>query len=196
MADSWVVVGLDNGGNKNNATVLDATGEFLVKQLYERPSRGDGRAGDRGPGARRVFRGHPAAHRDRALARARRRSRHARPCQRRKRILWIFFSQFNMDVLAKMVGEAAKKPNGINTINASLADCKNRNKNKPEYWYQPILITFEKNNVNQFPTGWNGMKNITVQQYENKKWLALTKDGYWYPQAIQQRNQRQFQSFI
>jgi predicted NBD/HSP70 family sugar kinase len=39
MADSWVVVGLDNGGNKNNATVLDAEGEFLVKQLYERPSR-------------------------------------------------------------------------------------------------------------------------------------------------------------
>jgi glucokinase len=39
MADSWVVVGLDNGGNKNNATVLDAQGEFLVKQLFERPSR-------------------------------------------------------------------------------------------------------------------------------------------------------------
>jgi predicted NBD/HSP70 family sugar kinase len=39
MADSWVVVGLDNGGNKNNATVLDAPGEFLVKQLFERPSR-------------------------------------------------------------------------------------------------------------------------------------------------------------
>jgi predicted NBD/HSP70 family sugar kinase len=39
MADSWVVVGLDNGGNKNNATVLDAAGEFLVKQLFERPSR-------------------------------------------------------------------------------------------------------------------------------------------------------------
>jgi predicted NBD/HSP70 family sugar kinase len=39
MADSWVVVGLDNGGNKNNATVLDAEGDFLVRQLYERPSR-------------------------------------------------------------------------------------------------------------------------------------------------------------
>ena len=39
MADSWVVVGLDNGGNKNNATVLDTEGDFLVKQLYERPSR-------------------------------------------------------------------------------------------------------------------------------------------------------------
>ncbi len=39
MADSWVVVGLDNGGNKNNATVLDAAGVYLVSQLYERPSR-------------------------------------------------------------------------------------------------------------------------------------------------------------
>ncbi|HVO11305.1 MAG TPA: ROK family protein [Vicinamibacteria bacterium] len=39
MADSWVVVGLDNGGNKNNATVLDADGAFLVSQLHERPSR-------------------------------------------------------------------------------------------------------------------------------------------------------------
>jgi predicted NBD/HSP70 family sugar kinase len=39
MADSWVVVGLDNGGNKNNATVLDAAGEYLVSQLFERPSR-------------------------------------------------------------------------------------------------------------------------------------------------------------
>jgi glucokinase len=39
MADSWVVVGLDNGGNKNNATVLDADGAFLIKQLFERPSR-------------------------------------------------------------------------------------------------------------------------------------------------------------
>ena len=32
----------------------------------------------------------------------------------------LLFSQFNMDVLAKMVGEVPKKPNGINTINASL----------------------------------------------------------------------------
>ena len=38
-ADSWVVVGLDNGGNKNNATVLDAEGRYLVSQLFERPSR-------------------------------------------------------------------------------------------------------------------------------------------------------------
>ncbi len=35
----WVVVGLDNGGNKNNATVLDAAGRFLVDQLVETTSR-------------------------------------------------------------------------------------------------------------------------------------------------------------
>jgi predicted NBD/HSP70 family sugar kinase len=34
-----VVVGLDNGGTKNNATVLDADGRFLVDRLVETPSR-------------------------------------------------------------------------------------------------------------------------------------------------------------
>jgi glucokinase len=36
---AWVVVGLDNGGNKNSATVLDHTGRFLVEELVESPSR-------------------------------------------------------------------------------------------------------------------------------------------------------------
>jgi predicted NBD/HSP70 family sugar kinase len=36
---SWVVVGLDNGGTCNNATVLDATGRYLVDRLVETPSR-------------------------------------------------------------------------------------------------------------------------------------------------------------
>jgi glucokinase len=39
MDSSDVVVGLDNGGNCNNATVLDATGAFLVDRLVENPSR-------------------------------------------------------------------------------------------------------------------------------------------------------------
>ena len=39
IQDSWVVVGLDNGGNKNNATVLGASGRFLVDRLVETPSR-------------------------------------------------------------------------------------------------------------------------------------------------------------
>lgn len=38
-AGSRVVVGIDNGGTKNNATILDASLEFLVERLYEIPSR-------------------------------------------------------------------------------------------------------------------------------------------------------------
>jgi len=34
-----VVVGLDNGGNCNSATVLDGLGRFLVDSLVESPSR-------------------------------------------------------------------------------------------------------------------------------------------------------------
>ena len=39
MQDSWVVVGIDNGGTKNNATVADPSGEFLLDRLIESPSR-------------------------------------------------------------------------------------------------------------------------------------------------------------
>jgi len=38
-AAEWVVVGLDNGGTTNNATVLDSAGHFLVDALVENPSR-------------------------------------------------------------------------------------------------------------------------------------------------------------
>jgi glucokinase len=34
----WLVVGLDNGGTTNNATVLDQSGKFLVDRLVETPS--------------------------------------------------------------------------------------------------------------------------------------------------------------
>lgn len=37
--EDWVVVGLDNGGNKNNATVLHPTDGFLVAGMVETPSR-------------------------------------------------------------------------------------------------------------------------------------------------------------
>lgn len=37
--DSWVVVGLDNGGTKNNVTVADSSGRSLVDTLVETPSR-------------------------------------------------------------------------------------------------------------------------------------------------------------
>jgi glucokinase len=38
-ASGSVVVGIDNGGTSNNATVLDASGRFLVDRLVEMPSR-------------------------------------------------------------------------------------------------------------------------------------------------------------
>jgi glucokinase len=38
-ARDWVVVGIDNGGTSNNATILDASGRFLVDRLVETPSR-------------------------------------------------------------------------------------------------------------------------------------------------------------
>lgn len=37
-SEHWVVVGLDNGGTSNNATVLDANGHFLVDRLVENAS--------------------------------------------------------------------------------------------------------------------------------------------------------------
>ena len=37
--DPRVVVGVDNGATKNNATILDTTGTFLVDRLHEVPSR-------------------------------------------------------------------------------------------------------------------------------------------------------------
>ncbi|HEY5025913.1 MAG TPA: ROK family protein [Acidimicrobiales bacterium] len=35
----WVVVGLDNGGTSNSATLLDDSGRFLIDRLVESPSR-------------------------------------------------------------------------------------------------------------------------------------------------------------
>ena len=36
--DKWLVVGLDNGGTSNNATVMDSEGQFLVQSMAETPS--------------------------------------------------------------------------------------------------------------------------------------------------------------
>lgn len=39
MTQPWFVVGVDNGGTKNAATVLDPDGRFLVDHMIETPSR-------------------------------------------------------------------------------------------------------------------------------------------------------------
>jgi len=101
----------------------------------------------------------------------------------KKNFMDLLFSRFNMDVLCKIVGEPAKKPNGINTISASLSDVKTETKTNQNN-VSAYSFNFDAAAVNQFPIDWNGMKNSIVQDYENKNWLAFTKDGYCYPQQF------------
>lgn len=98
----------------------------------------------------------------------------------KKNFMDLFFSQFNLDVLAKMVGEPSKKPTGINIINASLAETKLTTTGNQED-KGPVSINFDKTTDGQFPAGWLGMKNAVVQSTKGSKWLTITKDGYWYP---------------
>ncbi len=101
----------------------------------------------------------------------------------KKNFMDLFYSRFNLDVLATMVGEEAKKPNGLNNLNASTSEIKTETKENQNN-VSAHSYSFEKSKLNQFPTGWNGMNNNTVQQYENKNQLAFTKDGYIYPQQF------------
>ena len=83
--DDGVVVGIDNGGTKTNATVLALDGRFLVDRMLEVPSRVtegpavaiEAMVDDVRGGARRCA-GAVAAHG------ARGRARHARTGQRRR----------------------------------------------------------------------------------------------------------------
>lgn len=98
----------------------------------------------------------------------------------KKNFMDVFFSQFNLDVLAKMVGEPAKKPSGVNIMNTSLADTKKTTAGKQED-RGPVSLSFDNSADGQFPVGWLGMKNAMVQSKGGSKWLTMTKDGYWYP---------------
>lgn len=98
----------------------------------------------------------------------------------KKNFMDLFFSSFNMDVLTKMTGEASKKPDGINAVTASLKDAKTATKEN-QAAVSNYQFSFDKSPLNQFPSGWQGINNISVKQFENSNWLALNKDGYWYP---------------
>ncbi len=98
----------------------------------------------------------------------------------KKNFVDLFHSKFNMDVLAAMVGEAPKKPGGINSINASVAEIKAATKTQQSN-NTATVINFDNTAIGTFPNGWEGMKNISVQPFENKNWLALNKQGYWFP---------------
>ncbi len=101
----------------------------------------------------------------------------------KKNFMDLFFSGFNMDVLAKMTGEVPKKTNGVNTLTASQQDAKTVT-GVNQTTVSSYTYNFNSNPLNQFPSGWQGMNNITIQPFENNHWLALTKDGYWYPKQF------------
>ena len=101
----------------------------------------------------------------------------------KKNFMDLFYNQFNLDVVAKMVGETTKKPNGNNTLSGSIGEAKIATKTNQND-ISAYNYSFESVTENQFPKGWYGMKNIGVQQYEQKNWLAFDDDGYCYPQQF------------
>ncbi|MCX6316302.1 MAG: hypothetical protein NTW29_03370 [Bacteroidetes bacterium] len=109
----------------------------------------------------------------------------------KKNFMDIFFSQFNLDVLAKMTGESAKKPNGINSMDAALTANKETT-NAAQAVTGPVRISFDQTTDGAFPTGWFGMKNIGVQSNGSNKWMAMTKDGYWYPRQYNKEIKNNF----
>lgn len=98
----------------------------------------------------------------------------------KKKFMDLLASQFNMDVLCKMVGETPKVPNGINSLVASEKTAKTETKAN-QLNTSAYAFSFDNSPEQQFPTGWEGQKNIKVKAFENKKWLALTQNGFWYP---------------
>lgn len=100
----------------------------------------------------------------------------------KKNFMDKFCAAFNLDVLAKMAGETPKKAGGVNTILSSYTDAKIDTKAQQKN-DGPQHFSFD-NEEGKFPAGWNGMKNISVESYKGNKWLAMTKDGYWYPRQF------------
>jgi len=99
----------------------------------------------------------------------------------KKNFMDLFHSQFNMDVPGKMVGETPKKSGGINSINASVTEIKTTTKAQQTNNAASLEINFDNTKTGTFPLGWEGMKNISVQPFENRNWLVLNKNGYWFP---------------
>lgn len=98
----------------------------------------------------------------------------------KKNFMDLFYSQFNLDVLCRMTGEAPKKPNGINTLDASLGQAKTEVKNQQDN-VSSATTPFDAASVGKYPAGWRGMNNVMVKNFEGTPALAMDKKGYWYP---------------
>ncbi len=109
----------------------------------------------------------------------------------KKEFMDLFFNQFNLDVLAKLTGEPAKKPGSANTLTASAHDMKNTTSSAQQSLTKPV-IRFDNSAPGDFPAGWEGDNNISVKQVDGKNQLALDKKGYWYPRQYNQEIKDQF----
>lgn len=98
----------------------------------------------------------------------------------KKNFMDLFYSQFNLDVLRRMTGEAPKKPSSLNTLAGSLGEAKASVKEQQQN-AGSLSAAFDAASVGKFPAGWLGTNTITVKSFEDKPWLAMDKKGYWYP---------------
>ncbi|MBL7727526.1 MAG: hypothetical protein JNM68_07575, partial [Dinghuibacter sp.] len=101
----------------------------------------------------------------------------------KKNFMELFTGKFNLDVLWKLIGAAPRKPGGINTIHSSFTEAKTVTQAQQNSGGTQ-LYDFNNTGEGAFPAGWKGMNNIGVQTHEGAKWLATTKDGYWYPRQF------------
>ncbi len=108
----------------------------------------------------------------------------------KKDFMDLFYSQFNLDVLARLTGEKQKKINGINSISHSISDKKSATLNAQQTTENSM--DFSQSVPGNFPADWEGEDNISVRNESGKNQLALDKPGYWYPRQYNQEIQDKF----
>jgi hypothetical protein len=94
-----------------------------------------------------------------------------------------FREKFNLDVLARMVGDRSSQQQGrLNTIEIGNEE-KTETKTAKS---SPFLMkmNFEKDMPGSPPAQWRGMQNNLVVDYLDSKWLGLSKPGYCYPRQF------------
>lgn len=102
-----------------------------------------------------------------------------------------FLQQFNLNVLARIVGADTVKKSGNNSVLASLGTAKSSTQ-QAQQQKGPVSFSFDQAVVGRYPDNWTGMKNVVIESVSNKKQLALNQDGYWYPQQYNREIKNRF----
>jgi hypothetical protein len=93
-----------------------------------------------------------------------------------------YMRNMNIDVIAQLAGEKAKKPGGINSLSSSLGTAKNETAgmlSKKERSFD-----FATGTIGNWPQEWSGNKPWVITAYKNKNWLGLSRAGYGYPKQL------------